>query len=109
MYVELKSFFGCIDLNGSLEMIFWGFFAWQFLFYFITLSTQKLVCLSIEKGGIVLKKNDNFPPPPRRLTVATAASAQDQSVGRYGQTNQVCPLYRCARAVVPDSTFSRGV
>jgi hypothetical protein len=34
-------------------MIFWFFFARQLLFYFITLSTQKLVCLSIEKGGIV--------------------------------------------------------
>ena len=109
MYHELKSIFGCIDLNGILEMIFWVFFAWQLLFYFITLSTQNLVCLSIEKGGKVIKKNDNFPPPPRRLTVATAASAQDESVGRYGQTNQVCPLYRCARAVVPDSTFFRGV
>ena len=65
--------------------------------------------LKYEKGGRGIKKNDNFPPRPRRLTVATAASAQDESVGRSGQTNQVCPLYRCARAVVTDSTFFRGV
>ena len=61
MYVELKSFFGCIDLNGSLEMIFWDFFAAIFILFY-HMSTQKIVCLSIEKGGIVLKKNDNSPP-----------------------------------------------
>ena len=34
MYVELKSFFGCIDLNGSLEMIFWDFFAAIFILFY---------------------------------------------------------------------------
>ena len=104
-----KIVFGCIDLNGSLARFFGFFCARQLLFYFITLSTQKIVGLSIEKGGSGIKKNDNFPPRPRRLTVATAASAQDESVGRSGQTNQVCPLYRCARVFLPDETIIRRV
>jgi hypothetical protein len=41
---------------------FLGFFCVAIFILFYTLSTQKLVCLSIEKGGIVLKKNDNSPP-----------------------------------------------
>ena len=70
MYVEPKSIFGCIDLNGIFEGFFVIFLGDLVFFLFPLLSTRKLVCLSIEKGGKVIKKNDNIPPPPRRLTVA---------------------------------------
>ena len=60
----------CIDLNGIFEGFFVIFLGDLVFFLFPLLSTRKLVCLSIEKGGKVIKKNDNIPPPPRRLTVA---------------------------------------
>ena len=41
---------------------FLGFFCVAIFILFYHMSTQKIVCLSIEKGGIVLKKNDNSPP-----------------------------------------------
>lgn len=107
MYVELKSFFGCIDLNGIFEGFFVIFLGETFFLIFFTLSTRKLVRLSIEIEGRGIKKMITSPPPPRRLTVAAAASAQDESLGRYGQTNQVSPLFRYARAVVPDSNIFR--
>ena len=63
MYVELKSFFGCIDLNGIFEGFFVIFLGEIFFFLFFTLSTRKLVLLSIEIEGRGIKKNDNISPP----------------------------------------------
>ena len=56
MYVELKSFFGCIDLNGIFEGFFVIFLGEIFFFLFFTLSTRKLVLLSIEIEGRGKKK-----------------------------------------------------